>query len=143
VLEEYSGFWVILEAQHKLTSTGHTQFLYTTELTLGTDSLGEAVAGVNNKLIKVPNSRAKRTIIPNVRQTNKKPKTTLKAGSLPQTKNAQVGFGTIKNRTKPKTANQVIIGKKWVSPSGNLAKITKTKSRSQTVVKKLRSKGVL
>jgi phage protein D len=143
VNEEYAGFWVILTAEHKLTSTGYTQFLYTTELTLGTDSLGGAVAGVGNKLVKSPNLKPKRTIIPNVRQTNKKPKTTLKAGSLSQTKNAQVGFGAIKNRSKPKTANQVIIGKKWVSPSGNLAKVTKTKSRSKTVVKKLRSKGVL
>jgi hypothetical protein len=105
--------------------------------------LGESVAGANNKIVKIPNSRAKRTIIPNVRQTNKKPKTTLKAGSVSKTKNSQVGFGAIKNRSKPKTANQVIIGKKWVSPSGNLAKVTKTKSRSKTVVKKLRSKGVL
>jgi hypothetical protein len=117
--------------------------LYTTELTLGTDSLGGAAAGADNKTVKTPNLRAKRTIIPNVRQTNKKPKTTLKTGSLSKTKTAPVGFGTIKNRSKPKTANQVIIGKKWVSPSGNLAKVTKTTSRSKTVVKKLRSKGVL
>lgn len=143
VSEDYAGFWIVLEAQHKLTSTGYTQFLYTTVLTLGTDSLGEAVTGSDNKLVKVPNSRAKRIIIPNVRQTNTKPKTTLKATSTPVSKNSQVGFGSIKNRAKPKTANQVIIGKKWVSPSGNLSKITKVKSRPKTVVKKLRSQGVL
>lgn len=143
VSDDYAGFWVILEAEHKLTSTGYTQFMYTTELTLGTDSLGSAVAGADNKVVRVPNSRAKRKIIPNVRQTNKKPKTTLKTGSLSPTKNAQVGFGDIKNRTKPKTANQVIIAKKWVSPSGNLTNVTKTKTRPQTVVKKLRSQGVL
>jgi hypothetical protein len=143
VSEDYAGFWVILEAQHKLTSTGYTQFTYTTELTLGTDSLGEAVTGNDNKLIKIPNSRSKRTIIPNVRQTNTKPKTTLKTTSTPIAKNAQIGFGEIKNRSKPKTANQVIIGKKWVSPSGNLSKVTKVKSRPKTVVKKLRSQGVL
>lgn len=143
VSEDYAGFWIVLEAQHKLTSTGYTQFLYTTTLTLGTDSLGGAVAGSDNKLIKIPNSRAKRTIIPNVRQTNRRPKTTLKSGSLSPSKNTQVGFGTIKNRTKPKTANQVIIGKKWVSPSGNLSKVTKSQTRPQTVVKKLRRQGVL
>lgn len=143
VSEDYSGFWVILEAQHKLTSTGYTQFMYTTELTLGTDSLGSAVAGANNKLVKAPNDRSKRTIIPNVRQTNVKPKTSLRTGSLSKSKAAPVGFGTVKNRTRPKTANQVIIGKKWVSPSGNLSKVTKTKTRPQTVVKKLRRQGVL
>ena len=143
VAEDYAGFWVILEAEHKLTSTGYTQFLYTTELTLGTDSLGSAVAGSDNKVVKMPNSRAKRTIIPNVRQTNKKPKTSLKTGSLSPSKNTQVGFGAIKNRSKPKTANQVIIGKKWVSPSGNLSKVTKSKTRPAVVVKKLRSKGAL
>lgn len=141
--EDYAGFWVVLEAQHKLTSTGYTQFLYTTSLTLGTDSLGAAVKGSDNKVVRVPNSRAKRTIIPNVRQTNKKPKTNLKTGSLSPSKNAQVGFGTVKNRARAKTANQVIIAKKWVSPSGNLAKVTRSTTRPQTVVKKLRSEGVL
>lgn len=143
VTDDYAGFWIILEAEHKLTSTGYTQFMYTTTLTLGTDSLGGAVAGADNKLVKTPNSRSKRTIIPNVRQTNKKPQTVLKTGSAAPNKTADVGFGAIKNRSKPKTANQVIIAKKWVSPSGNLSKVTKTKTRPQTVVKKLRSKGVL
>jgi len=135
---DYSGFWIILEAHHKLTSTGYTQFVYTTTLTLGTDSLGASVSGD-----KVPNSRPKRTIIPNVRQTNVKPKTNLKKGSIAKSKNAQVGFGNIKNRTKPLTANQVIIAKKWVSPSGNLGKVTVKKTRPQIVVNKLRSQGVL
>lgn len=143
VSDDYAGYWVVLEVEHKLTSTGYTQFLYTSALTLGTDSLGTAVTGSDNKLVKMPNVRPKRTIIPNVRQTNKKPKTVLKTGSASPSKNAQVGFGAIKNRTKPTTANQVIIGKKWVSPSGNLVKVTKTATRPKTVVKKLRSQGVL
>ena len=47
------------------------------------------------KIKKTRKSRAKKTIIPNVRQNNKKPKTSLKTGSLSPSKNTQVGFGAI------------------------------------------------
>lgn len=141
--ENYAGYWIILETEHRVISESYTTQTYTTILTLGTDSLGSAVAGADNKMISKPNVRAKRTIIPNVRQTNKKPVTKLKVGTKAPTKKTIVGFGAISNRSKPKIAGKTVTPTKWSSPSGNLKKVTKPKGRSQAVVNKLRRSGVL
>ena len=140
----YSGYWVILETEHKVTSDSYNVQKYVTVLTLGTDSLGKAVAGADNKTIVSPAGALKRTIVPNVRQTNKKPVAKLSVGTAhPTKKTAPVGFGTINNRSKPKVASQVIIGKQWKSTAGNLKKTSKPASRPAIVVAKLRSSGVL
>jgi hypothetical protein len=142
--DTYAGYWIVLSTEHKISSESYTNQRYTTVLSLGTDSLGQAVTGSDNRLIKTPNTKKKRTIIPNVRQTNKKPKNVLKKGqSHPSKKKSIVGFGSINNRAKPKVAGKTIIASKWSSPSGNLKKVTKTSTRPQVVVKKLRSSGVL
>ena len=142
--ETYSGYWIVLSVEHKIVSEAYNNQKYTTILVLGTDSLGQAVKGADNRTILNPNSKKKRTIKPNVRQTNKKPKTVLKKGALhPSKKKSIVGFGSIQNRAKPKVAGKTIIGNKWTSPSGNLKKVSVTKSRPAVVVKKLRSSGVL
>lgn len=141
--EAYSGYWIVLGAEHKVVSSSYNTQVYTTILTLGTDSLGSAVVGADNKMVKSPNVKPKRTIIPGVRQTNVKPKTTLSTGTKHPTKQKPVGFGNISNRAKPKIAKQTIIPTKWKSTNGNLKKVTKTTGRSSTVVNKLRRSGVL
>lgn len=141
--ETYSGYWVILAAEHNIVSSSYNTQVYTTTLTLGTDSLGSAVAGSDNRLVQKPNVKPKRTIIPNVRQTNKKPETKLKVGTKQPTKQKSVGFGEISNRAKPKVTGQSVIPTKWKSTSGNLKKTTKTTGRSPAVVNKLRRSGVL
>lgn len=141
--EPYGGYWIILATEHRVVSESYNTYKYTTILQLGTDSLGSADRGKDNRTIFQPNPVKKRTIKPNVRQTNKKPKLKLKTGSNHPNKKAITGFGEIKNRAKPMTANRVIVAKKWVSPSGNLRTATTTAGRSKVVVGKLRSKGVL
>lgn len=141
--EAYSGYWIVLSAEHKVTSSSYNTQVYVTTLTLGTDSLGAAVAGADNKMIQRPNVRAKRTIIPNVRQTNKKPETKLRVGTKKPTKQGPVGFGTVSNRAVPKVAKQVVVPTKWKSTAGNLNKVTKPTGRSSTVVNKLRRTGAL
>ena len=141
--ETYGGYWIVLATEHKVTAESYNTYKYVTVLHLGADSLGSADRGKDNKTILSPNQNKKRTIKPNVRQTNKKPKLKLKAGTSHPNRKAITGFGEIKNRNKPLTANRVIVAKKWVSPSGNLRTTTTTTGRSKVVVGKLRSKGVL
>lgn len=141
--ESYSGYWIVLSAEHRVISKSYNTQIYTTILTLGTDSLGSAVVGADNRIVQRPNPKPKRVITPGVRQTNVKPKTKLAVGTKHPTKQKTVGFGNISNRAKPKIANQTIIPTKWKSPSGNLNRTTKTSNRSSTVVAKLRRIGVL
>ena len=140
---DYSGFWIVLKAKHVIESNSYNSFVYTTNLTVGTDSLGEAARGKDNKKVTSPNTKGKRNIVNNVRQTNKKPKSSLKQGTQYPGANAPVGFGEIKNRTKPVTANRTIVAKKWVNTSGNLRKVQEVSSRPAIVVKKLRRTGAL
>jgi hypothetical protein len=141
--EEYGGYWIVLKTEHKIVSEAYNVLKYTTILHLGSDSLGSASRGADNRTVYAPNQKKKRTIIPNVRQTNKKPVTDLRSGSLYPSKTAATGFGSPKNRAKPKIAGQTIVAKKWSSSSGNLRKTSVTTSRPTVVVKKLRSKGAL
>lgn len=140
---DYSGFWVVLKAKHVIESNSYNSFVYTTTLTVGTDSLGNSTRGKDNKTVTSPNAKSKRNITNNVRQTNKKPKSKLKTGTQYPGVNAPVGFGEIKNRAKPTTANRTLIAKKWVNTSGNLKKIQEVSSRPAIVVKKLRRTGAL
>lgn len=139
----YTGFWVVLKAKHEIISNSYNSYIYTTTLTVGTDSLGTAVSGKDNKLVEVPNAKRKRNIVRNVRQTNKKPVSKLKQGSPFPNRQQQVGFGEIKNRTKPLVASKTVVAKKWINGSGNLKKVQSVSSRPATVVKKLRRQGAL
>ena len=139
----YSGFWVVLKTKHEIVSNSYNSYIYTTTITVGTDSLGTAVSGKDNRLIEVPTTRAKRNIKKNVRQTNKKPVSKLKKGSIFPKKQEQIGFGDTKNRSRGKVANKTVVAKKWVNTAGNLRKVQSVSSRPQTVVKKLRRQGVL
>lgn len=141
--DPYGGYWIVLKAEHRIVSKSYNNLVYTTVLHLGSDSLGQAVAGKDNRLIVAPNSKKKRTIIPNVRQTNKNPVNKLSSGSLLPSKSSPVGLGNTKNRTAPKVANRTVVAKKWTSPSGNLKKTSTTKGRSAAVVNKLRGSGAL
>ena len=143
VASAYAGYWVILKAEHVIDSEAYSNQRYVTILHLGTDSLGSAgaragTAKAGKRAAEVPNQRARRTIIPNVRQTNKKGKTTLKRGTKNANKNSSVGFGKIGNRAKPKSAGKTIIATRWASTSGNLTKVTKKTGKSAVVIKKLR-----
>jgi len=142
VAPAYSGYWIILKTEHVIDSEAYNNQKYVTILHLGTDSLGSSQTKNDRVAVDVPNQRAKRTIIPNVRQTNKKAKTVLKKGTTHPNKNAQVGFGKIGNRSKPKTAGKSVTPTKWGSNSGNLVKVTKKTGKSTAVVKKIRRSGV-
>lgn len=141
--DSYGGYWIVLKTEHKITSTSYNTMMYKTTLHLGSDSLGSATTGLDNRTILSPSKKKKRIVVPNVRQTNKKPTTLLKAGSLYPSKTGSTGFGNTKNRAKPRTVNRTIVAKKWVSPSGNLKKTSVIQTRPPVVINKLRGKGAL
>jgi len=141
--QEYGGYWTVLKTEHKVVATSYTMYKYTTVLHLGTDSLGQDTGRPGAPATGKPSEMPKRIIIPGVRQTNKKPVTALKSGTLnPAPKQNPVGFGTVNNRPRPTVANKVIMAKKWSSPSGDLNNVQKRVSPSSAVVQHLRNLGV-
>lgn len=143
ISQEYGGYWTVLGTEHKVTSKSHNLYQYTTVLYLGTDSLGQDIGRPGSPASLKPTEIPQRTIIPGVRQTNKKPVALLKSGTLnPSPKKNPVGFGIVNNRPRPTVANKTIVAKKWTSPSGDLRAVQIRTSPSQTVVQHLRNLGV-
>ena len=99
--EPYSGYWVILQADHHIVEEERNRQKYTTTLVVGTDSLGQSVQWTDSELISNPNYKGSRTIIPNVLQTNIVPQTDLKQKVLYSTLSNDGSFGDPTNRAKP------------------------------------------
>lgn len=51
---EYSGYWIVLSAQHRIVEEAQNILKYTTILTLGTDSLGSANTWTDGRIVTVP-----------------------------------------------------------------------------------------
>jgi phage protein D len=64
---EYSGYWIVLSAQHKIIEESQNILKYTTVLQLGTDSLGSARPWLDGKLIDTPSVVQLRELVPGVR----------------------------------------------------------------------------
>jgi phage protein D len=128
---EYSGYWTILSAEHRITTPQRNTQQYVTVLTVGTDSLGSATTWTDNQTIKKPDYKPKRTIIPNVRQTNVKPKTKLVKPDLRKTPAKPGSFGKIKNRVKVTATRS--LPPSWKSATPSLKAITKQPSKSAVV----------
>lgn len=141
--QEYSGYWTVLGVEHRVKQHDATQHIYTNILHLGTDSLGTDLARGGSKSLGKPSSKPKRLITPGVRQTNKKPVTTLKKGKKnPAPRKSPVGFGKVNNRARPKVSGKTIAASKWASSSGNLRTVQKRTTPSPAVVQQLRKIGV-
>jgi len=111
----YTGYWTILSAEHKVIEKERNSQIYTTILTVGTDSLGAAVAWTDGKVITQPAATPARTVIPNVRQTAIVPASNILKTS-PNLGPQSVGsFGTLANRAKTTTNGPV-----WVSATATL-----------------------
>lgn len=113
--KEYSGYWTILHVEHEVVEKNPNVQIYTTELTVGTDSLGETSSP--NLPIK-PASKQIRQIIPNVRNTRIKPQTVLKRPGIAVKQTTKTGLVSRTNRAdiKSKTLSKAV----WASVQGNL-----------------------
>jgi len=64
---EYSGYWIVLSAQHKIVEESQNILRYTTVLNIGSDSLGAANAWSDGNLVSAPDVTQVRTITPGQR----------------------------------------------------------------------------
>lgn len=77
--EDYSGYWTILAVKHKVVEKQMNQQMFTTTLTVATDSLGQITD--TRKNVTPPSDRI-REIIPNSRNTVVKPETVMNRPGL-------------------------------------------------------------
>lgn len=127
----YSGYWVILGAQHKIIETEREVFSYVTELYLGTDSLGKSVS-FNGTLVDRPPLKKIRKVTPGVKQTKVVPKTKILRNRVLANKRNTVSFGTIKNRTKPTSGVKAPSLWKTTTPIKKVTFVEKRRSKQVT-----------
>jgi phage protein D len=121
---DYSGYWTILSAEHKILQTEKAAQTYTTVLTVGSDSLGDSIAWVDGQTITAPDYSPKRTIIPNVKQTNIVPKTALMSTYNSPSPSSKAPFSLTQNRQAPKVNNRAASASFWKSQTASLNNLT-------------------
>lgn len=139
---EYSGYWIVLKATHRVESESIHRHRYITVLEVGSDSLGSTNMQNSGGTDK-PNTAATRVVDKRTAQINTKPKTILKKGIVtPAAKKGPTGFGKIGNRTKPPVAKKTVTAPTWKGVSNNLKTPPKsTSNKSAVIVAKQRSAG--
>jgi phage protein D len=134
----YSGYWVILGAQHKIVETERNVYSYTTELYIGTDSLG-AAERFGGSLVSSPPLKKIRTVKPGIAQSKKKPTSKMIKNNVKSNKRNVTSFGKIGNRAKPTAGVKSPSVWKTSSP---VKKITFTeKKRSVAVTTRLQKRA--
>lgn len=132
--QTYSGYWTILQTEHKIIEEERNRQRYTTILTVGVDSLGTANTWNDNKTVVAPDYVPKRTIIPNKKQTVVVPKTGLNTTSKAVTPQSKGSFGTPKNRTKPSVNNRAQETPKWKSQTSSLNNIIEEPRKTPVIL---------
>lgn len=134
----YSGYWVILGAQHKITEEEVGAFTYTTELYIGTDSLG-AAERFGGTLVSSPPLKKVRAVKPGIKQSKAKPKSKIIKNKVKSNKRNVTSFGKIGNRAKPTAGVKAPSVWKTTAP---VKKITFTETkRSPAVTKRLQKRA--
>ena len=123
--EPYSGYWIILEAQHTIVEEELNRQRYTTTIVVGTDSLGKAEQWSDSKTILSPDYNPKRTIIPNVLQTKVVPVTILNKKTTSTSPSSPVGFGNPQNRAKPNINGRSTEPTMWQTNTTSLDPVVK------------------
>lgn len=95
---EYSGYWVVLSAEHIVKEESRNVFKYVTHLEVGTDSLGEALAGDDGVLITEPESVPTRQLEYGLRNVPVNTTSVLSAGSTPVNANSRAALLLKANR---------------------------------------------
>jgi hypothetical protein len=138
----YTGYWTVLSVTHRFIEKERHRHLYTTEMVVGSDSLGRAGSWTDNKTIVAPTETPVRTVIPNVRQTVRKPSTLLANGQSRLPKKVKTPFGTTVNRSAPPSKiNAAPVT--WKSDTKKAVSTDRGPSRSYHVVARLQKKGLL
>jgi len=135
---KYDGYWTILGVEHRVITQENRTHVYTCILQLGTDSLGATNTAFDNSGVTQPANPQTRVIIPNVRQTNNPPSTSLYQ-PVPSLSPQIVGsFGNMQNRT---TASTGVVAPVWTAGTTSLNSIApvigSTNTTSRTLAKAL------
>jgi len=113
--EDYSGYWTILSVKHKVIEKQMNQQMFTTVMTVATDSLGQI--SDTKKNITPPSARI-REIIPNSRNTVVKPETVIKRPGL-SIKPAQ-SINLVDKINVASSASKLTTSATWASTHRNL-----------------------
>jgi hypothetical protein len=115
--KNYSGYWTVLSATHKIIEDKRNVYKYTTVIEVGTDSLGSTNKWIDGKMVSSPSTLGKRIIKPGVRQTKKKAKTVLKKTSKINSPQLKAPFGSTANRGTTLKSGQASSSNTWKSNS--------------------------
>jgi hypothetical protein len=130
--QEYSGYWTILSIQHEVVEENLNNQLYTTVMTVGSDSLGSVDA---NKYPKKPSGLRARKIDPSIRNTKITPGTVIRTPSQGISSVKTTSLVSRTNRASLK--GQMVSTATWVSTHGNIADTPREISRSSAALKKM------
>jgi hypothetical protein len=130
----YSGYWVILATEHKIIEEKRNMQRYTTILTVGIDSLGSAANWEDSSAVTAPDYTPTRTIIPNVKQTNVVPTTSLNIPAQTYSPQSNSAFTDTQNRSAPNGYAQAPL---WQSETESLNNIIEQTPKSPIIVQRL------
>jgi len=133
----YSGYWVVLETEHKIIEKNRNVFQYTTVLHLGADSLGSSDVWTDSKTVISPSKYPKRTVIPNVKQTKVKPVTALNSKTKVGATTNKGSFGTIENRANVSTNTRSDAPSTWATLTKSLDILVPVVKKPVAIVNRL------
>jgi hypothetical protein len=134
--DDYSGLWTVLETTHHIEA-----MKFTTEIVVGTDSLGPTKGAA----VQAPNKIPVRVVSPLTPAKSKYPTSKFSKNTTPKNKSiTTTGAGSkIKNRQQPAvTRSTKSAPGQWVGTSGNLRQQPTKSNATAAAVASLRSRGV-
>jgi len=141
--KDYSGYWIVLEAQHHIVEETRNNFVYLTTLKVGSDSLGTASVWNDGQLVPLPAPIPVRALTPNKPNLVLRPDSMLSTFASPDALNMFTPFGDTYNRPQPSTGKLTFTAPLWKSDSGNLNVVPAETRMQPAVYERLRSRGVI
>jgi hypothetical protein len=137
----YSGYWVVLNVEHKIVETERNRQTFTTILEVGSDSLGPINSWIDGNKILAPDAVPHRTIIPGVRSTVVRPISRLNINSLNVNSKTTSSFTAVKNKPKQKINNQNLQSSTWKTGTATIYSKTPDIKQPSFVINRLKTLG--
>jgi len=137
---DYSGYWVVVAAQHHIVETSQNTFKYTTKLLIGSDSLGSANP-LSPNFVAAPSPIKTRKLVAGKKNNTASKKSHLRRGS---SKHNNPGFSQVTKRPKLVKASRNT-SSTWVNPNphSNDTQLHKVTIKTLAVQNRLKAMGVL
>ena len=132
----YSGYWVVLYAEHNVSEESPNILKYTTVLDVGADSIGQASVWQGQSIVS-PASVRVRNLTPNTRNVAPNDSSTLTEGDGTY---SNEGFSQVTNRAPASNVKPYV----WVSVAPKDGRYNAdVRKRPKAVIKRLEARGVL